>query len=463
MRRIAMILLAIVASTTFGAQAVHAAGPAPATEAGTARVGRAGQEPGSATDSLVLSLVDAVARGVEANEDVLMARAEKARLEGSATEVRARSLPDLSLDIGYTRNVQTPVLFFNTEEGVEQVSIGSDNDYSLGLSFSQPLVDLSLGPARAAARLSRSASEAQVEAARVQVAMEVRMAYYSVLLDEALLRVQEQALEQAQVRLGQVEAFFEAGTGSEFDLLTAQVEVDNIRPEVIEARNRLELDRNRLKRVIGVSLDRHIELADTLGEPGAAPALEEAVAAAWRARSDLDGQRLRVRLQEENLSAESRSAFPTLSLQAGFQRRASSNDLLPPERDFSQSATAGLAFSLPLFDGRSRAGQVQQAEAELRREEFRLRRLRENVRLEVQQAHQSLESARERLAASRATVGRAERALEIAQTRFSNGLATQVEVNDAELAVTRSRTNAVEARYALNVAWARLRRAMGER
>lgn len=412
-----------------------------------------------------LSVEDAVGRATVENEEVLVARAERARSQGLVTEVRARSLPEVNLNFGYTRNLQTPVLFFNNPEtGTQQISIGEANDYAFSLSLEQPVLDFSLGPARTAARLSRVASEASVEAARVEVAREVRVAYYQVLLDRALVRVQEQALEQARARLRQVEGFRGAGTASEFDLLTAQVEVDNVRPQLIEARNRLALDRNRLKRVVGLPLEAQLVLTDSLTVPeDGAPTLDQALARATEDRADLRGQEVRVRLQRESLIAESRAALPTLSLTASFLRRASSSDFLPPERDFSQSASAGLALEIPLFDGRARAGRVQQAEAQMAGERYRLRQLREQVRLEVQQAHQNLQAALEQIDASSATVRRAERALGIAQTRFQNGLATQVELNDAELAVTRARTNRAQALYSYHAAWATLLRAQGRR
>jgi outer membrane protein TolC len=180
-------------------------------------------------------------------------------------------------------------------------------------------------------------------------------------------------------------------------------------------------------------------------------------------RPDLRGQRLRVDLQRQNVVAEERSDLPDLALTASLQRRASSADVIPPQEDFSQTATAGLSFSVPLFDGRERAGRVQQARAQQNREEYRLRQLEENIRLEVQQAHQALTSARERVQATTASVEQAERALEIAQTRFQNGLSTQVELNDAELAATRARTNRAEALHDYAVARAELMAATGER
>lgn len=417
-------------------------------------------------DTLQLSVEEAVRRAVTVNENVLIARAERAAAEGRIKQVRSDALPQITANFGYTRNLQTPVIFFNTEEGVEQIQVGSDNDYTMGLSLSQTVFDFSLGPARTAARLGREATGAQVESARTRVALGARSAYYDVLLSQRLVEVQEQALEQAERRLSQVEDFYRAGTASEFDLLTAQVEVDNLRPPLIEARNQLSLRRDRLKRTAGIPLERTVVVTDTFPVPEATEPereLDAYVEQALRQRPDLRAQRIRVDLQEENLTAQERDALPTLEFVAGLQRQASSSDLLPPERDFTQSASAGLNFSIPLFDGLARSGQVQQATAERDRERFRREQLREDIRLEVEQAHQALQAARERIEASAANVSRAERALEIAQSRFRNGLSTQVELNDAELAVTEARTNRARALHAYSIARAQLLAATGQR
>lgn len=423
----------------------------------------AGPERAAPGDTLRLELEEAVERAATVNEDVLVARAERARAAGAVTEIRSDALPQISASFGYTRNIQTPVIFFGSGEDTEQVRVGNANEYSFGLNLEQTLMDFSLGPARSAARLSRRASDAQVEAARIDVALRARESYYQVLLNQALVRVRRQALEQAERRLEQVRSFREAGTGSEFDLLTARVEVENLRPDLIQARNELELSRNRLKRTVGVPLERPLALTDSFPDATAAEPESVYVEEALARRSDLEGQQVRVRLQEENLTSQERSDLPSLSLVAGLTRRASSDDVLPPEQDFVQTATAGLAFSVPLFDGNRQSGQVQQARAARNREQYRLRQLREDVRLEVQQAHQAMEAARQRIEATGSTVERAERALEIAQTRFRNGLSTQVELNDAELAVTQARTNHARALHAYAVARARLMAATGER
>lgn len=458
----APIALALAAAVTLLASSPSTA---PAQTPDTVELGPSlGSAAAPPAGVMQISVEGAVRRATTVNERVLIARARQAEAAGLVTETRSDALPQIRSNYGYTRNIQNPVLFFGSGDEVQQISIGNQNEHTFGLTLEQSIWDWSLGPARAAARLGRKATAAEVESARTDVALRARRAYYDVLEARELVRVQEQALAQAKSRLEQVRDFYEAGTTSEFDLLTAQVEVENVRPDVIDARNRLELDRNRLKRVTGISLEREITLSDSFPEPGADRRGEsEYVKTALERRPDLRSQRLTVDLQHQNVVSEERSDLPDLALTASLQRRGASSEFIPPQEDFSQTATAGFSFSVPLFDGRERAGRVQQARAAQNREQYRLRQLEENIRLEVQQAHQALTSARQRVEATTASVERAERALEIAQTRFQNGLSTQVELNDAELAATRARTNRAEALHDYAVARAELMAATGER
>lgn len=424
------------------------------------------QEP-AADGALALSLEGAVARAVERNEEVLIALAEEARTEGLIREVSAGAWPELTATGVYTRNIERPVFFFNSPEGLQRIEVGSDNEVDLAASLRQTLWDPVLGPAVRAAELAREAAGAGTERVRTLVALEARLSYFDALLAADLVRVQEQAVAQAEARLGQVRAFHDAGTAAEFDLLTAEVEAANLRPALIESRNRLDLALTRLERVVGLPQSREVALTDGFPEPepgaGAGAAeLAEAVAAALAGRSDLRTQRLAVELQEEQVAAERRSAYPSLDLTADYGRRASTDDF-PEDDDFVDSLAAGLFLEVDLFDGWERKGRVAQAEAALERERQRLAQLTEGVRLEVEQALLSVRAGREWVEASRGTVARAERALDIAQLRFRNGLSTQVELDDAELAVTEARTNLARALHAYATAEAELLAATGER
>jgi outer membrane protein len=425
--------------------------------------------------ALPLSLEDAVARAVERNEEVLIAVAEEARTEGLIREVGAGAWPSLAAAGTYTRNLERPVFFFNSPEGLQRIEIGSDNEIGLSATLRQALYDPGLGPAVRAARLARELAAAGTERVRTLVALEARLRYFDALFARELVRVREQAVEQAEARLAQVRSFRDAGTAAEFDLLTAEVEADNLRPPLIEARNEAVLALNRLKRVVGLELAQPVALTDGFpvpsqdggpegGPEGLAgqPELAAAVEAALVGRSDLATQRLAVELREQQIVAERRSVFPGVDFIADYQRRASTDDF-PGESDFVDSLAAGVAFDVDLFDGGERAGRVAQAQAALERERLRLDQLTEGVRLEVEQAFLTVRAAREWVEASRGTVGRADRALEIAQLRFENGLSTQLELDDAELAITEARTNLARSLHTYATARAALHAATGER
>jgi outer membrane protein len=450
-RRVAVVAaLALLLAAPAGAQETAQAPAAP-----------------TAGEAVPLSLEGAVARAVERNEEVLIALAEEARTEGLIREISAGAWPSLTAAGNYTRNIERPVFFFNSPEGLQRIEVGSDNEIDLSASLRQTLYDPVLGPAVRAARLAREAAAAGTERVRTLVALEARLRYFDALFARDLVRVREQAVAQAEARLDQVRAFRDAGTAAEFDFLTAEVEAANLRPPLIEARNERELAVNRLKRVVGLPLAQPVELTDGFPAPAAPgplpePELGAAVAAALEGRSDLVTQRLAVELEEQRITAERRSVFPTLDLTADYLRRASTDDF-PGEDDFVDSFAAGVAFEVDVFDGGERAGRVAQAEASLERERQRLSQLSEGLRLEVEQAYRTVRAAREWVIASRDTVARAEKALEIAQLRFRNGLSTQLELDDAELAVTEARTNLARSLHAHATALAELQAATGER
>ncbi len=415
------------------------------------------------SDTLRLSVEEAVGRALEANERARIARTEVDRTEGIVREAFARALPSIDGSYRLTRNLQRPVIFFNQNGEIQQITIGEANEHAFGITLEQPLFDWGLGAALRAARHGNSASEYLYERALSDVALQTRTAYYDVLRARARVRVSEGSLRLVGERLRQVQLFFDVGTAAEFDLLTAQVAVENERPAVIAARNEFDLARNSLKRVTGLPLDAPVALSDSLAYEPVTITLEEATERALGERGDLVAQRELVEVTDELVKVERAEGFPTLDLQLDVSRRATSADFFPEDREFSQSASAAVALQIPLFDGRRAQGRVLQARADAVAAEERLHALERDVRLQVLDAWQSVQAAAEQVEATRATVERARRAHDIALVRFRNGLSTQLELNESEQNAVAAESNAAEALYAHMVAVAALRHSMGER
>lgn len=431
--------------------------------AASAQEAGAAATPSESRAPVSLSVDETVARALEANEEARIARAAVDRTRGQVREAFARALPSVDGSYRMTRNLQRPVLFFNQGGETQQISIGDANEHAFGLSLEQPLFDMSLGAAVRAARHGRAASEASYRRTLSDVELRARTAYYDALLAEAQVRVRENAVDLAEERLAQVRLFYDVGTAAEFDLLTAQVAVENERPALIRARNAFRLAMNDVKRVAGLPLDEALTLTDTLAYRPVDVDLEEATAAAMVTRADLASRKESVELAEELVKVESAESYPTLSLQLDLSRRASSADFVPDDRDFSQSASAALALEIPIFDGRRTQGRTLQARADYVESLERLRGLEKDVRLEVLDAWQSVEAAAEAVEATRATVERARKAYDIASVRFKSGLSTQLELDEAEQSLFEAESNAAQALYDHMRAVARLDHARGSR
>lgn len=423
-------------------------------------LGRAQQAP--PVDSLRLTAAEAVERALLANEQARIARAAVDRTEGQVREAFARALPTIDGSYSFTRNLQRPTLFFDQNGETQQVAIGNATEHAFGLTLEQPVLDFSLGSALKAARHGSAASEASYERALSDVALLARQAYYSVLRSESDVRVAANALDLARRRLDQVQLFFDVGTAAEFDLLTAQVAVESARPNQIRAENALRLAHNELKRVTGVPFRTGLELADSLSYEAVEIALEDAVRTALEKRGDLIAERETVELSAELVDVQRAEAFPSISLFLNLNRRASSEELWPEDRDFTQAATAALALDIPIFDGRRTQGRTLQARADHVAAIERLHGLERDVELQVLDAWQSVQAAAEGVSATSATVDRAQRAYDIAIVRFRSGLSTQLELDVSEQDLIVAQSNAAEALYLHMLARALLLHAMGE-
>jgi len=410
-----------------------------------------------------LSVEDAIGQALAENEQTRIARATVDRTRGLVREAFADALPTIDGTYRLAHNLQRPVIFFNQGGETQQISIGEDNEHTFGISVEQTVFDRSLGAAVSAARHGRAASEALYDRALADVARETREDYYAVLLADATVIVRESAVRLATERVEQIRLFRDVGTRSDFDLLTAEVDLENLRPGLIRARNDVELAVNGLKRTIGTPLEEEIVLVDTLAFAPVAISLEEAQERALAGRADLEAQARTVELNEELVNVERAEAFPSLELSLDLSRRSSSQDFLPEEREFSQSTTAALFLDIPVFDGRRTEGRALQARANQVEAQETYRALERDVRLQVQDAWQTVQATTQEVEATRATGERAQRAYEIARVRFREGLSTQLELDEAEQTVTEARLNAAQALHDHMVAVARLTHAMGER
>jgi outer membrane protein len=419
-------------------------------------------------DVLPLTLEDAVARALATSEEVDAARARQALAEGQITQVRAGALPQLRANLGYTRtlasifdNITLPFPELENGNGLGALPFGRPNVWNTTFQFSQPLY--AGGRVRTAldvARYVRRAAALEIDEAEADIALQVRRAYFQVAISEDLVIIVREAYDLADAQLRQVELFRQQGTASDFDVLRARVERDNLEPPIIEARNARRLAELELKRLINVPPGQPIQVATRL-DPVLADVDERVLREALDRRAALQALDQVIAAREGAVRIARSARLPSVDASGTFSFQAFPNTPSPVPADWRRDWAVSVNVSLPILDGRRAAGETQQAEAELWQARLQRAQLREGIELEFEAALGEFEAARAQIAARRATVGQARRALELAELRFRTGLATQLEISDARLLLRQAQVNETQALSAFLTTLARLERASG--
>lgn len=462
------------------------------------------QGPGS--DSLRLTLDAAVATALERSEEVATARS---RMTGASAQYRvARSglLPQVNTQLAYTRALRSvfqdagggftipdslrfdpdptapldervgyledrvPSAAFGALASLfSDLPFGNEHTWVAGLSVAQPV--FTGGRVRSTiqwAGHAETAAEAAYEEAAADVVLQVRRAYRDAALAGEAAEIVNASVELASAHFEQVRLRLDAGRASELDALRAEVELENLRPQLVQARNATELAMLELKRLTNIPVETYVVLVTPLVPESAGgdlsaplPALEEAAALLAR-RSAVRAAAARVKMQEEQVDIARAAYFPSVSLTANLARQAfPSSFKFPGGGDWRDDWSVGFVVQWALFQGLRRDAEIDAARSQVEEARHQLDQLVEGVRIEYESALAELERARTQIVAASRTVDQARRVYELTELRFTEGLATQLDISDARLGLQQARLNEVQAYRDAYVALARAERALG--
>jgi len=414
---------------------------------------------------MVLSLDRCVALALQKNRDALIAEEELMKAKAQITEARSGALPTLRLDGQYIGNWKLPEFVVTAGElGRQSFRIGTRHTFTGSVTLQQPLyVGGKIGAALKVSHLYSELSEEHLQSTQQEIIFTVESAFYAVLLAREMVTVSQAAVDQAYAHLERVRQFYSEGTVSEYDVLRAEVQVSNLKPGLITAQNGLDLAEAALKHVVGIDLETpvlleggfHAEQREKMGDE------DRLTQAALVRRPEIRQVDLEIQMRQQAVAIAKADLKPSLFLFTGGQLQAQIDRLRLKRGDWIDSWNTGLALEFPLFDGWRTSGHVNQARAELLQAEYRRDQLEDRVRMQVKEAVLNLKRAKEKIEAQSKTVEQAERGLHIAEVRYGNGISTQLEVMDAQLALTQARTNHAEALYEYSIASAALDRAVG--
>jgi len=309
-------------------------------------------------------------------------------------------------------------------------------------------------------RLQAQAAAQTTQATRYDVVLEVNRSYYSVLESQALVKVAQETVNARQVLTDQVTALANAQLKSQVDVSFAQVNSSEARLMLIRAQDSLKQAYADLTRALGTyAAPVEYQLVDT-PQPSAPPLdTETLVGQAIQNRPELADLRLRYEAARKFEAAEKDLKRPNVNLMAvgGALPYLDQNPRVTPEG----YEAAALNVEIPIFNGHLFSAREQAAHYEALASNQRLRDLQQQVEHDVRSAWLTASNAFQRIPVTVELLGQARLALELAQGRYNLGLASIVEVTQAELNVTQAQIENVNANYDYQNAWAALQYTLG--
>lgn len=357
------------------------------------------------------------------------------------------------------RFLQCPVSFSFGGEGSD-LPFGQLNTWTASLQFSQLVWNGGRVEAQERqARAGRTAASLGVTTTRAQLELDVATAYFDAALSDRLVAITRSTLDQAGATLTQIEAQFGVGNLPEFEVLRARVSRDSQRAALIGAEAQRELAYLRLKQLLELPADLPLELDVDLNNPAGAPAERWASALANAEagyqpieRRALEQAEAAIEANEAAVSIARAQRKPSVSVTSGFIAYAYDKAPLFDRRDWTLTG----AVSFPILDGGRLKANERLARTALDESQAQRKLVAELAELDARSAHASFRAARATFEATGSTLEQAQRAFEIAEVRYREGLSTQLELNDARLALEAAATERARAARDLQVIRVRL-------
>ncbi|MCU0371666.1 MAG: TolC family protein [Ignavibacteria bacterium] len=394
-----------------------------------------------AQDSVtVYSLDRALLTAKQNNSELVNAKLDKMKAERKVSEVYSENLvPTMTLNSQYIRAFKKQVFdIFG-----QRYEIGTDNQIINSLQVTEPIPVLGT-PVFQGINIAEEYTNLQsenVSYAEAKISAEVKKSYYNVLFLKELVNVRKLNLQNALDNYDVVEKRYRNGTTTEFEYLRAKVLVENIKPNVLEAENNLEISKLVLKNSMGLKDNKPIDVSGTLSYDSLEVfgSTDELINHISENNVSVRQLRINQNINRELLAIDNANFLPKLYLFGSFNLQSAEDDgrTFGGYRYFNViNAGIGLTWDLNIFRNTYKK---QQTQIEIKKTDETLADVKQKLRLKSTGVLLKIEEAKKKVISNTETVRLAERSYELASASFRNGVINQIDVTDAGVQLSNSR------------------------
>ena len=437
-----------------------------------------------------ISLDESISLAKQNNKDLLSSKEDLQKAEQTYYQVRANIYPQLNVVGAYSLNktylpdsaIVPPV---DLSLGLDP-NTASVNDYylanvmsgalnslvpsspmeegSMALSLQMQQVLFTGGKLNygiKTADIYRNIQQLNYQLKEQDIILKTTQMFYSCLLAEKFVNVQEAALETARHHLARVEAFANEGLVSDFDVMRARLEVAKLEPQLMQAQNSRDLALSAFRTQIGVNDPTIVPEGNLVLPPKLDITLDEALTQGLENRIELTMVKKGTEVADLQLKTEKAGYFPNLALQASAALYTKADEYAIEGDDFGTNYSIGLGISFPLFNGFATKAKVNSAKSSYRQSQYQEQKYEDLIRLEITQNYQKLRHAEKNYLVQEENMKIAERSLQLAQLRYENQVGIQLEVFDAQTTLSAIQLQYFQSIYEVISATRELQKSLG--
>jgi outer membrane protein TolC len=396
----------------------------------------------------VYGIEEAVALAQQRNPEILIAHQKVTAARGGFIEARSGYLPLLSSSGLYDKR-QT-----QSETNLRQ------EDYNALIKLEQNIyTGGAVGSQVAIAQLNIAKANYDLQETISRVTMDVRIAFNELLLNRAKVRVHEDSVQVFEQELKGEQENFNAGIVGKLNVQRAEIAVANERPELFNAQTDLKNSYLRMAELLGTDLAPGaqappFEISGQLQYRPNDPDLNDCLARADANRAIIKSKAKDIEIEDRQYVLDRSATRPHVRAFSGYEIYSERDPDVGPE--FNYGGVIGINATWNIFDGHATKGRMQATRARRESAVLALAAARRSVASEVRSAFFDLQQASRVLESETKNLQTADEALDMARENFTAGLGTQLDVLQAAVDVTRTRTTRLSAIYLHNVALAKL-------
>lgn len=400
-----------------------------------------------------MTLKDSILIAYSANKDLQMQVKQIEAAKAGIVDARSLFLPEVDFNGSYTRNdkVLAPANIYS----------GYKNDNIVGLSFTESLYS---GGANLStykqSQLSLKAEEETLRAKKLDVEFEAKRLYYGLLLAIETARIAQELVDQAKAHYQNVKDRYEHGTVSRFDLLQSKVQVSLLIPQLVSARNEINILKAQLNKLLARDVDSAVDPLDKLQYSEIKIEENDFLQYAYLNKPEMILKSLGIDIDKWAIKMAYSGYRPQVDVKADYGYRSGNLDNIfnSSQRNWS----AGIVVRIPIFDGFSSQAKVAAAKARYAQAKIDRSNIADQIAVDIRQACLDLRESLAIIDSQKDNVGEAQEALYISEVSYDSGVAINLDVLDAQTSLAQVQKNLAEGIYDYLMAEASLAKTMGK-